>query len=94
MVPLLFLVYWISVLAWSLMAGRLCAVLSGRHPMLYAALGCPGSLRSDLALLRFLVRRRDRFAGDRGLSRLCGTMRFCLCGYTLFFFTLPGLFVR
>jgi len=96
--PALFVVYWLSVLAWSLLAGRLCAVLSRRHPLLYEALGRPapagGGLRSDFALLRFLLHRRDRFVEDRGLIRLCGAMRSLLCGYTLFFLTLPGLVLR
>ncbi len=96
--PSLFIVYWLSVLAWSLMAGRLCALLSRRHPLLYEALGRPGpavgGLRGDLALLRFLLRRRDRFVEDRGLIRLCGAMRSLLCGYALFFLTLPGLILR
>jgi hypothetical protein len=99
MLPTLFVVYWLSVLAWSLMTGRLCVALARRHPLLYESLGRPRPLggagfRGDLALLRFLVHRRDRFAGDRGLVRLCGLMRFFLCGYALFFFTLPGLVLR
>lgn len=92
--PGLFVVYWLSVLAWSLMAGRLCALLSRRHPLLYEALGRTGGLRGDLALLRFLLHRRDRFVEDRGLIRLCGAMRSLLCGYALFFLTLPGLILR
>lgn len=92
--PGLFVVYWLSVLAWSLMAGRLFALLSRRHPLLYEALGGPGGLRGDLALLRFLLHRRDRFVEDRGLIRLCGAMRSLLCGYALFFLTLPGFVLR
>lgn len=92
--PSLFIVYWLSVLVWSLMAGRLCALLSRRHPLLYATLRRTGGLRGDLALLRFLLNRRDRFIEDRGLIRLCGAMRSLLCGYALFFLTLPGLILR
>lgn len=96
MVPVLFVVYWSAVLAWSLMAARLCEGLSRRHPLLYDALGRPApltglDLRGDLALLRFLLGGRYRFLDDRGLVRLCGVMRWLLCGYVLFFLTLPAL---
>src|SRR5215207_7702382 len=37
--PGLFCVYWLSVLLWWRMAERLYAGLSGRHPLLWAALG-------------------------------------------------------
>ncbi|HEX7182097.1 MAG TPA: hypothetical protein VF756_09660 [Thermoanaerobaculia bacterium] len=94
--PLLFAVYWMSVLVWSLMAERLRLGLSQRHPLLWAALGRPAgmpddSLRGNLALLDFLLRRRDRFTEDRELARLCGAMRFLLAGYALFFVTVPAL---
>lgn len=95
-VPWVFTVYWVSVLAWCLLADRLCVALSRRHPLLYDALGRPallaGSpLRTDLALLRFLLVGRDRFLNDRGLAWLCGALRVLFCGYLLFFLTLPGL---
>lgn len=94
--PLLFAVYWMSVLVWSLMAERLRLGLSQRHPLLYAALGRPAgarndSLRGNIALLDFLLRRRDRFTEDRELARLCGAMRLLLAGYALFFVTVPAL---
>ena len=97
--PSLFAVYWTSVLLWCLLASRLCLALSCRHPLLYDALGRPAplansGLRGDVALLRFLVGGRYRFLQDRGLSRLCGTMRAFLCLYALFFLTLPGFLLR
>jgi hypothetical protein len=97
--PVLFAVYWSSVLAWYLMASRLCVALSRRHPLLYATLGRPAlaggsDFRRDLALMRFLIGRRDRFLDDRGLGRLCGAMRTFLCVYALFFLALPGLVLR
>lgn len=97
--PVLFAVYWSSVLAWYLMASRLCVALSRRHPLLYDTLGRPAvsgrsDLRGDLALMRFLLGRRDRFLDDRGLGRLCGAMRTFLCVYALFFLALPGLVLR
>lgn len=103
LLPALFAVYWTSVLAWCLMASRLCEGLSRRHPLLYAALGRPAplavhtlkaGLKGDVALLRFLLRGRYRFLEDRGLVRLCGAMRTLLCVYVLFFLALPGLLLR
>ena len=99
LLPVLFAVYWTSVLAWCLMASRLCQALSRRHPLLYAALGRPAPLASnglkgDMALLRFLLGGRYRFLEDRGLVRLCGAMRTLLCVYVLFFLSLPGLLLR
>lgn len=97
--PVLFAIYWSSVLAWYLMASRLCVALSRRHPLLYDTLGRPAvsgrsDLRGDLALMRFLIGRRDRFLDDRGLVRLCGAMRALLGVYALFFLSLPGLMLR
>ena len=97
--PLLFVVYWTSVLLWCLMASRLCWALSRRHPLLYDALGRPTPLAGkglggDFALLRFLVGGRYRYLQDRGLARLCGAMRAFLCLYALFFLTLPGFLLR
>ena len=99
LMPVLFAVYWTSVLVWCLMASHLCDSLSRRHPLLYDALGRPAplaahGLRGDVALLRFLIGGRYRFMDDRGLVRLCGAMRTFLCVYVLFFLTLPGLFLR
>lgn len=99
-IPVLFAVYWISVLAWFLMAARLCEGLSQRHPLLYETLGRPAPLatgqgmRGELALLGFLLRRRDRFVEDRKLERLCGVMRSFLVAYSLFFLTLPAFLYR
>jgi hypothetical protein len=97
--PVLFAVYWSSVLVWFLMASRLRATLSQRHPLLYATLGRPAvfagsDFREDLALMRFLLGRRDRSLDDRGLVRLCGAMRTFLWVYTLFFLALPSLMLR
>jgi hypothetical protein len=97
--PVLFAVYWSSVLAWYLMASRLCGALSRRHPLLYDTLGRPAlaggsDFRGDFALMRFLIGRRDRLLDDRGLVRLCGAMRALLCVYALFFLSLPGLMLR
>jgi hypothetical protein len=99
LLPVLFAVYWSSVLAWCLMASRLCNGLSRRHPLLYAALGSPtplaaNDLKGDMALLRFLLGGRYRVLEDRGLVRLCGAMRTLLCVYVLFFLSLPGLLLR
>ena len=96
----LFSVYWLSVLAWCLLAERLCSSLSRRHPLLYEALGRPAPLATGarmqdaVALLGFLLRRRDRFVDDPGLARLCGAMRGLLVGYSLFFLTVPVLLAR
>ena len=96
--PVLFAVYWSSVLAWYLMASRLCVALSQRHPLLYDTLGRPAlagsDFRGDFALMRFLLGRRYRFLNDRGVARLCGAMRALLCVYALFFLALPGLVLR
>lgn len=98
--PVLFAVYWISVLAWCLMAARLCRSLSERHPLLYDTLGRPALLatgqgmQGELALLGFLLRRRDRFVGDRQLARLCGAMRGLFVVYLLFFLTLPAFLIQ
>jgi hypothetical protein len=95
--PVLFAVYWSSVLVWFLLASRLCEGLRCRHPLLYDALGRPAMASGgggELALLRFLLVGRYRFLEDRGLVRLCGTMRALLCAYVIFFLTLPGLMLR
>jgi hypothetical protein len=87
--PVLFAVYWSSVLVWFLMASRLRAALNQRHPLL-----CGTGFHGDLALMRFLLGRRDRSTDDRGLARLCGAMRTFLWVYTLFFLALPSLVLR
>ena len=98
--PVLFAVYWLSVLVWCLLAERLCVSLSRRHPILYEALGRPAPLAAGsgmqdaFALLGFLLRRRDRHVDDPRLARLCGTMRGLLVVYSLFFLTLPVLLAR
>lgn len=97
--PVLFSIYWSSVLVWWLMSSRLCEALSRRHPLLYDALGRPAplagnDLRTDFALLRFLLGGRYRFMDDQRLVRLCGAMRAFLCAYFLLFLTIPGLFLR
>jgi hypothetical protein len=97
--PVLFAVYWSSVLVWVLMASRLCTTLSQRHPLLYDTLGRPAAFagsdfRGDLALMRFLLGRRYRFVDDRALVRLCGAMHTFLWVYVLFFLSLPSLISR
>jgi hypothetical protein len=89
-IPCLFTVYWLSVLLWTLMAERLCAGLSRRHPLLWASLG--RTRIREMALLGFLLRRRDRFLQDRPLARLCGAMRALLTMYILTFLLAPALF--
>ena len=91
-IPCLFSVYWLSVLLWTLMAERLSAGLSRRHPLLWAALG--RERIKEMALLGFLLRRRDRFLQDRALTRLCGVMRALLTVYILVFLLAPALFLR
>lgn len=95
-IPCLFGVYWLSVLLWSLMADRLSAGLSRRHPLVWAALGRTAGVvgqgfAREAALLGFLLLRRDRFLGDRALGRLCGAMRALLAGFVVFFLTAPAL---
>jgi hypothetical protein len=97
--PVLFAVYWSSVLVWCLLASRLCDDLSRRHPLVYAALGRPAplagsGLRGDVALLRFLAGGRYRSLGDRRLVRLCGAMRVLFCVYVFLFFSLPSFILR
>jgi hypothetical protein len=98
--PILFVVYWASVLVWLLMAHRVCRGLSQRHPLLYENLGRPAlvtpglGMGSEMALLRFLLNRRDRHTGDESLVRLCGAMRGFLGAYVVFFVTVPGLMLR
>ena len=97
--PVLFAVYWSSVLVWCLLASRLCDSLSRRHPLVYDALGRPAplagsGLRGDFALLRFLLGGRYRSLADRRLARLCGAMRALLCVYVLFFFAVPAVIWR
>lgn len=95
LLPLFFVVYWISVLGWSLLVARLCQALRTRHPLVYDALGRPSlaaagtGWRGELVLLRFLLARRYRFLEDRRLVWLCGTMRVLLVGYAAFFLTAP-----
>lgn len=88
-IPYLFSVYWLAVLLWTLMAERLCAGLSRRHPLLWASLG--RTRIKEMALLGFLLRRRDRFLQDRALARLCGVMRALLTVYVLVFLLAPAL---
>jgi hypothetical protein len=91
-IPYLFSMYWLSVLLWTLMAERLCAGLSRRHPLLWASLG--RTRIREVALLGFLLHRRDRFLQDRPLAHLCGAMRALLTVYVLAFLLAPALFLR
>ena len=90
-IPYLFSVYWLSVLLWTLMSERLCAGLSLRHPLLWASL--ERTRIREMALLGFLLRRRDRFLQDSSLARLCGAMRALLTVYVLVFLLAPALFL-
>jgi hypothetical protein len=78
----------------------LCSSLSRRHPLLYESLGRPAPLAAGsgmhdaVALLGFLLRRRDRSMDDPRLARLCGAMRALLVAYSLFFLSLPALLGR
>lgn len=95
-IPCLFSVYWLSVLLWSLMADRLSTGLRRQHPLVWSALGRTAGVAGErfareAALLGFLLRRRDRFLGDRALVRLCGAMRALLAGFVVFFLTVPAL---
>ncbi len=97
--PVLFAVYWLSVLSWCLLAERLCSSLSRRHPLVYEALGRPtplagSGMQDAVALLGFLLRRRDRYVDDPRLARLCGLMRGLLIAYSLFFLTVPAVLAR
>ncbi len=99
LVPILFVVYWVSVLGWSLLVARLCHGLRTRHPLLYESLGRPslavaGNGKAELGLLRFLFARRYRFLRDPGLVLLCGAMRFYLVGYAVFFLSVPAFTLR
>jgi hypothetical protein len=94
--PVLFAIYWLSVLAWSLLSQRLLAALRDRHPLTYGGLAlrpapAAGPLGAEIALLRFLIAKRDRFLEDRRLGALCALMRMFLGGYLAFFILLPGL---
>ena len=66
----------------------------------YEALGRPAplaagsKLQDAVALLGFLLRRRDRYVDDPRLARLCGAMRGLLVVYSLFFLTVPAVLVR
>jgi hypothetical protein len=51
-------------------------------------------MQDAFSLLGFLLRRRDRSVDDPRLARLCGTMRWLLAAYSLFFLSLPALLER
>ena len=91
--PLLFSIFWLTLLAWSLLACRLTEGLRARHPLVYQRLSSLGGAGHEIGLLRFVWVRRDRFLGDPGVSRLCLAMRALLVSYVLFFLMLPGLAV-
>jgi hypothetical protein len=97
--PLLFAVFWASVLAWTLLAGRVDESLRRRHPLVHQALGAaalesPLLVGRELALLRFLVAGRYQRLGDPGLQRLCGLLRTLLLAYVAFFLVAPALMLR
>jgi hypothetical protein len=90
--PLLFAVFWTSVLTWSLLAGRLAEGLRRRHPLVYDTLGPPvvaGPLGRELALLRFLLAGRYQVLDDPALVRLSGVLRTFLVAYAAFFAVAP-----
>jgi hypothetical protein len=98
-VPVLFAVFWTSVLAWSLMSARLAEGLKSRHPLVHQRLERPAlapqaSFGAELALLRFLLARRYAHLGDPHLERLAGWMRQFLLAYAAFFLAAPLIFAR
>jgi hypothetical protein len=98
LIPALFSVFWVSVLAWCLMVAGLERHLAARHPAVHAGLGRTGNgnlpLGRELAMLRFLCAARDRGLGDSGLGRRCTALRLLLVGYTVFFLVTPTLLSR
>jgi hypothetical protein len=95
--PLLFAVFWTSVLAWSLLVGRLAEGLRSRHPLVYQTLGPPmaaGPLGRELALLRFLLAGRYQRLDDPALVRLSGVLRSFLLAYAAFFAVAPVAFLN
>lgn len=98
LIPALFSVFWVSVLAWCLLVAGLERHLATRHPLVHAGLGRTGTaglpLGRELAVLRFLCAGRDRGLGDAGLGRRCNLLRLLLVGYTLFFLATPTLLAR
>ncbi len=98
-VPVLFSVFWTSVLAWSWMTVRLAEGLKSRHPLVHRRLERPAlapraPFEAELALLRFVLSRRYAHLGDPHLARLGGAMRQFLLAYAAFFLAAPLLFVR
>lgn len=98
LVPALFAVFWVSVLAWCLLVAGLERRLAARHPLVHAALGRSDGgavaglpLGRELAVLRFLCTGRDRWLQDPELKRRCGLLRLLLAGYTAFFFATSAL---
>jgi hypothetical protein len=104
MLPVLFAVFWTSVLAWTLLVGRLTEALRRRHPLVYDALGGVGvaaagpgrpmGVGRELALLRFLISGRYQFLDDPALARLCGVLRTFLLAYAAFFAVAPVLLLK
>jgi len=104
MLPVLFAVFWTSVLAWTLLVGRLTESLRRRHPLVYDALGGaevaaagPGGqigVGRELALLRFLISGRYQFLDDPALVRLCGLLRTFLLAYAAFFVVAPAVLLK
>jgi hypothetical protein len=97
--PFLVSVFWTSVLAWSLLAGRLAQDLKSRHPRVYASLARPAvaspvPFEPEIALLRFLLARRHARLGDARLARLGDAMRHLFLAYVAFFLAAPLLLVR
>jgi len=102
MLPLLFAVFWASVLAWTLLAERVAEGLRLRHPAVYQGLGsslgsaalAASPVGRELALLRFLLAGRYQALGDPALGRLCGLLRTLLLAYVAFFLVAPALILR
>ena len=100
--PLLFAVFWTSVLAWTLLAERVAEGLRRRHPLVYdgleRSLGSAALAASpvgrELGLLRFLLAGRYQHLGDPALGRLCGLLRTFLLAFVAFFLAAPALLLR
>lgn len=100
--PLLFGVFWASVLSWTLLVERVAEGLRRRHPLVYSglerSLGSAALAASpvgrELGLLRFLLAGRYQALGDPELGRLCGLLRTLLLAYVAFFLVAPALMLR
>ncbi len=99
----MFGVLFCSVIVWFFLCSRAFKILETRHPEKYESMGKPGifmrnSLFSNIAFMKFLVKREWRSMGDSGLATLGNSMlvffAFYMIGFLVFTLSmLPG-FVR